>query len=342
MAMSTPDIAISNPPSDSISSLAFSSKADYLAVGSWDNSVRVYEISPQGQSQGRAMYSHQAPVLSVCWNEASSRIFSGGVDNTGLMFDVGTGQATQVAQHDGPVKVVKWVNTPNAGVLVTGSWDKTIKYWDLRTPSPIATVTLPERCYTLDAHYPLMVVGTAERHVQLFDLAKSTTPYKTIVSPLRRQTRVITCCHPSDKTGFAVGSIEGRVAFQYIEEKNRSYDYSFRCHRQDSKPNNKDQSLVYSVNDINFHPVHGTFSTCGSDGTIHFWDKDARMRLKSFDPAPAPIACSTFNRNGSMFAYAVSYNWHKGFPGMTKENPNKLMLHAVKDEEVRKRAPARR
>lgn len=33
------DIEVSEPPSDSISSLSFSSQADYLAVGSWDNSV---------------------------------------------------------------------------------------------------------------------------------------------------------------------------------------------------------------------------------------------------------------------------------------------------------------
>jgi WD40 repeat protein len=33
------DIEVTDPPSDSISSLAFSSQADYLAVGSWDNNV---------------------------------------------------------------------------------------------------------------------------------------------------------------------------------------------------------------------------------------------------------------------------------------------------------------
>ena len=77
-----------------------------------------------------------------------------------------------------------------------------------------------------------------------------------------------------------------------------SNNFSFKCHRRDSAPNTKDQALVYAVNDISFHPVHGTFSTCGlfsrsilmlrsralspgSDGTIHFWDKDARTRLKS-------------------------------------------------------------
>ena len=33
------DIEVADPPSDSVSSLAFSPQADYLAVGSWDNNV---------------------------------------------------------------------------------------------------------------------------------------------------------------------------------------------------------------------------------------------------------------------------------------------------------------
>ncbi len=38
-ATSEKDMEVSEPPTDSISSLAFSPQADYLAVGSWDNSV---------------------------------------------------------------------------------------------------------------------------------------------------------------------------------------------------------------------------------------------------------------------------------------------------------------
>ena len=34
------DIEVVDPPTDSISSLSFSSRADYMAVGSWDNTVR--------------------------------------------------------------------------------------------------------------------------------------------------------------------------------------------------------------------------------------------------------------------------------------------------------------
>ena len=36
------DVEIADPPTDSISSMAFSPQADYLSVASWDNSVRSY------------------------------------------------------------------------------------------------------------------------------------------------------------------------------------------------------------------------------------------------------------------------------------------------------------
>lgn len=39
-AQAEKDIEVADPPTDSISSVAFSPTADYLAVGSWDNNVR--------------------------------------------------------------------------------------------------------------------------------------------------------------------------------------------------------------------------------------------------------------------------------------------------------------
>ena len=66
-----------------------------------------------------------------------------------------------------------------------------------------------------------------------------------------------------------------------------------------------------------------------------------RDKIPAFDPAPGPITTTAFNRSGNTFAYAVSYDWSKGHVGMTINHPNKIMLHACKEEEVQKR-PSRK
>lgn len=57
----------------------------------------------------------------------------------------------------------------------------------------------------------------------------------------------------------------------------------------------------------------------------------------AFDPVPGPIACTAFNRSGTIFAYAVSYDWSKGYTGMAPGHVNKVMLHMVKEEEIKRK-----
>jgi len=313
--------------------MAFSSAADYLAVGSWDNNVRIYEMNAQGQSQGKAMYSHEGPVLDVCWSTDGTRVFSGGADKAARMYNLQTGTPSQVGAHDAPVKCVRWVDV-GGGILITGSWDKTVKYWNTTTPTPVGTLQVPERVYAMDVAQNLLVVATAERQICTVNLQSPDVIYKKIDSPLKWQTRTVACFPAGD--GYAVGSVEGRVAIQYIEDKDSSNNFSFKCHRKDGA-NIKDGTSVYAVNAISFHQQHGTFSTSGSDGVIYFWDKDSKTRLKTFDAAPGPISCTAFNRTGTIFAYAVSYDWSKGHSGMTPGHPNKVMLHPLKDEEIKRK-----
>lgn len=71
-------------------------------------------------------------------------------------------------------------------------------------------------------------------------------------------------CFP-DSQGYMVGSVEGRVAVQHLEDAQQSKNFTFKCHR--------DGNDVYAVNAITFHPQYGTFVTSGSDGSYNFWDK---------------------------------------------------------------------
>ena len=259
-----------------------------------------------------------------------------GADKSARAFDLTSQQTQTVAQHDQPIRCCAFANVNNQQILVTGSWDKTVKYWDLRQQAPVVTLNCQERVYTLDVRDKLLVIGTADRYIDIVNLDKPDAFYKSIQSPLKFQTRVVSCF--TDAMGFAVGSIEGRCAIQYVEDKDASSNFSFKCHRETpSTGPNRDISNVYSVNAISFHPVHGTFSTAGSDGTFHFWDGNAKHRLKGYPSVGGPITSTAFNRQGSVFAYAVSYDWSQGFQKNTPQNVNKVMLHGINPDEVKPR-----
>ena len=91
------------------------------------------------------------------------------------MWSLTTNQTQVVAKHDAPITHAFFVKELN-NMLVTGSWDRTVKYWDLRQSNPVHSQQMPERVYAMDVRYPLLVVGTAARRIQVQLEAHSAVP----------------------------------------------------------------------------------------------------------------------------------------------------------------------
>lgn len=64
--------------------------------------------------------------MLVCFFQDGNKIISCGADKAARLYDVSTGQQSQVAAHDAPIKNLRWIDQ-NGGILATGSWDKTVK-----------------------------------------------------------------------------------------------------------------------------------------------------------------------------------------------------------------------
>ena len=298
------------------------------------------------------MLSFQGPILDVCWHDDGSKVFMASADKQVKCWDLASNQTIQVAQHEAPVKVIRWVKAPNYTALMTGSWDKTLKFWDTRSPNPIMSIDLGERCYAADVDYPMAVVGTAGRGLIIYTLEGQPKEYKRVEPPLKYQHRCISIfrdkgqkptgaikIHPKVLfvlftvllvLGFALGSVEGRVAIQYANTQNPKDNFTFKCHRSNGVTNGFQD--IYAVNDIAFHPSHGTLATVGSDGRFSFWDKDARTKLKTSEAMEQPISCCAFNSNGQIFAYAVSYDWSRGHEYYNPAKKNYIYLRQCYEE----------
>lgn len=320
------DAEVPNAATDGISCIDWAPKANFLVAGSWDNQIRCWEVQSNGTAVPKAATSHDGPVLACSWSGDGARVYTGSADKTAKVWDLATNQAMQCAAHDAPIRHVFWCKEKN--FLVTASWDHTIRYWDGKSATPGATLTLPERPFAVDVQGKLLVAATADRKIVIVNLDQPSVAFSTIQSPLKYQSRCIAAF--PDQRGFCVGSIEGRVAVHHVLSKpTDDKNFMFKCHRE----NNLD---IYSVNHIAFHPTFGTFATTGSDGTYNFWDKDSRQRLKAFTKCNLPIPVGQFNHDGTMFAYAVSYDWSRGAEHYNPRT-NHLLLHPVPESEIKSR-----
>lgn len=230
--------------------------------------------------------------------------------------DLASGTQQVIGTHEKPVKSVHYVD--ELKVCVTGSWDKTLRYWDLRSPQPAMTVKLPERVYSMDIVGQLMTVGMANRRISIFDVSKPDAPFRELISSLKAQTRCV--ANFPDQTGLVLGSVEGRCGVIHTFPQDPRGNFQFKAHRSDNK--------TFFVNDIAFHPT-GKVATVGSDGVCVYWDKDNKKSTKRWDRLSSPITACAFSPGGELFAYATGYDWSMGKDGYPGNVPCPIIVRGV-------------
>lgn len=78
--------------------------------------------------------------------------------------------------------------------LITGSWDRTIRFWDARAPSPQqSSHDVPERVYLMDLVNNTLVVAMASRLFHIYDIRRMDLPAQTRESSLKFMTKALAC-----------------------------------------------------------------------------------------------------------------------------------------------------
>lgn len=244
--------------------------------------------------------------------------------------DLESGAQTTLSTHDKGVKAVAYSTTHK--LLISASWDSTLHIHHPQTHSqPPTTVSLPSKPFSLSLTATKLVVAMASRALHIYDLAQlaadstasremsdttyavlSTEPWQRRESSLKFMTRAVACM-PND-AGYASSSIEGRVAVEWFDpsESSQARKYAFKCHRQ---PSPEGGDVVYPVNALAFHPVHGTFASGGGDGFVALWDGVSKRRIRQYQKYAASVAALSFSGDGKYLAVAISLGFEDGKEG---------------------------
>ena len=344
-AGAVPPVECPHGPTDCISAVAWAppqlaAQKNFLAASSWDKTVRVWEVQTDASNRvGAVPVSQQTntlPILDCCFSPEGN-LFFGGCCQTVKMVSLAQqgAQPQQVAASDLPINKVKY--SAEMRTLITGSWNGHIKLWDCKSPNPTGGFDCQAPVVDFDVTGNMLTVCTA-RQVILYDLqsnreVKRGPPYK-----IKSQLRCIT--NFPDKSGYVVGSVEGRACVMWnAEVPGQKENFSFRCHR-DTPAAAPQLANVFSVNSVSFHtPMQHVFATAGSNGTVTVWDGIKRQKVGTYlvslkDPK-LPISCGKFDSSGMYYAYAASYDWTKGQTGYNPQYGHKVCIRRIVEKDVK-------
>jgi WD40 repeat protein len=113
---------------DYVSSVAFSPDSKTLASGSYDQTIRLWEVA-SGQSL-RELKGHTGAVRSMAFSPDGKTLPSGSYDQTIRLWEVASGQSLpELKGHTGAVRSMAF--SPDGKTLASGSEDQTIRLWDI-------------------------------------------------------------------------------------------------------------------------------------------------------------------------------------------------------------------
>jgi len=156
--------------SDPVLSVAFSPDGRLLASGSWDRTIRLWDVGT-GQVV-RTLSGHTGWVRSVAFSPDGRLLASGSRDRTIRLWDVEAGQVVRtLSGHTDWVSSVAF--SPDGRLLASGSDDRTIRLWDVGTGQVVRTLSGHTYSVNSVAFSPdgrLLASGSVDRTIRLWDV----------------------------------------------------------------------------------------------------------------------------------------------------------------------------
>jgi mitogen-activated protein kinase organizer 1 len=255
-----------------VNAVRYSRDGNYCMTCGDDRSLRLWNPVKPGQADNsKALliktYTgvHGYGILDLCIASDNSKFASVGGDRAGFFWDVSTGRIIRKLQgHTSRINTVAY-NDDNT-VLLTGSYDKTVCAWDLRSSGrvPIQTLeTFSDSVSSIACTPSQIIAGSVDGCLRVFDLRAGYMHCDTLQDSI---THVSLTADSRCVVSSCIGSVAqlsdiftGKVLQSYKGHKSESYKVEIR-------PMSDDKSVVGG----------------SEDGSLYRWDYVSGRSLGSF------------------------------------------------------------
>jgi len=310
-----------------------------LLVSSWDMSVNLYDV--EGNKK-LVTYKHECPILDVCFLQNEEYCCSVGSDGHIILKNISVDRRfplQPIGKHD--LGVRKCIFNRDKNMLMTGSWDTTVKIFDPRQGpeshskgrlecSELRSVQHSGKIFSMcNLGADRFLTAASKQEIYTWDPRNLSKPEFKRRSVIQNQIREVTAF--PNGSGYITAHAEGRVSVEYLDaQANVNDKFAFKCHRE------KDENgvdIVYPVNTITMHPRCKTFATGGADGVVNVWDPVAKKRVTQLAQLPLGVTSINYNSSGKYIAIACSYNYeHEEDP--IEVPSDRIYIRQIKPNEV--------
>ena len=267
----------------SIYSVDFSPDGKTIASGSYDNTVRLWEVST---GKELAVFKiNGGSAFSVAFSPNGKTIAAGLQDDTVRLLDISTGNELAVFNgHSFYVSSIAF--SPDGKIIASGSHDNTVRLWEISTGNELAVLKAHTNDINSVAFGPkgkILASGSADHTVRLWEVptGNELAVFKGHSSP------VLSVDFSPEGLTIASGSDDHTMRLWEVSTGNELS--VFKGH----------SSPVLSVD---FSPEGHTIASGSGDNTLRLWEVSTREELAVLKGHSFPVLSVIFSPDGKTIA----------------------------------------
>ncbi|MBW4475047.1 MAG: NACHT domain-containing protein [Stenomitos rutilans HA7619-LM2] len=282
--------------------VAFSADGRYVAAGSSNGEVRIWQVS-----DGKLLFTfkaHSSWVWAVTFSPDGKTLGSGSSDHTITLWDTQTGQRLKTLQgHEGRIWALDF--SPDSSKIASGSGDNTVKLWDVNTGQCLKNLTHHTdqvRSVSFSLNGEMLASSSEDRSIKLWSIdtgkcLKSLDEHNDQIHSIAFSSDGYTLASSSGSNIMIWNALTGQYLKSFEGHTGRVRSVGFSSDGYMLASGSEDQTIklwdthsdqclgtlvghtnqVYSVA---FSPDNHTIASSSDDQTVRLWDTSTEKCLK--------------------------------------------------------------